>query len=316
MTALLVFFAPNQYELIYNWSSLPFCLGFLFAGLGFHFFRKGEKIPGTLLYMSSFFTVESFFVLGLLLEISVFLPFSFERNKMKALGGRLLLLALPYAAARFILQVIHPYDYGIGFNNILGQIKGLVVQCGLINFFKMNSILSLLQIGLVAIVARAAFRMMSSEEKKDVRYSFLWLSAVILVASSYYYVMNYSAGRALAGQVAFCWGLYLWLVNRWISGGRKQVSGKICILLLAVSVQIAAAFLIYRTKSFNYGQIQGEIVAVKEKLRLAPGPVNIDPTGIRSRFKRDWIFASDEDVELMFQYYLTHAEYSRLHFGD
>jgi len=316
ITALLVFFAPNQYELVYNWSSLPFCLGFLFSGLGFYFMRKEKKIPGSILYLLSFFTLESFLVLGILLEAAVFLPVPFEEGKRRALGRNFLFLIVPFAAVRLFLQALHPYSYGIGFALNLGQARGLVIQCGFVNFFKVNWVLSLLQLLLYGMIARAILGKKTSDEKKRGLYSILLLTAILFAASAYYYAMNYSAGRALAGQVAFCWGLYMLLVNRYIGEKQKWLSGKIPLFVLAVSVQLAAVFLIYQKKQFNFGQIRREVAAVRDELGQTTGLLDLKEMEIRHRFKRDWIFASGEDIKLMFRYYLTDAENSRLRFGE
>jgi hypothetical protein len=316
VTALLVFFAPNQYELIYNYSSLPFCLGFLFGGLGFYFMRKEKRIPGALLYLLSFLTLESFLVLGILLEVSVFLPVPFDGKKIKALGRNLLFILAPYAAVRLTLHMIHPYGYNAGFVFQLTQVKGLVIQLGLVNFFKMNAILSLLQLLLYVFIAGAVARKMDSEGRKRCLFSILLLFAVLSAASSYYFIMNYSAGRALAGQVAFCWGLYLLLVNRYVDRKQKRMSVKIPLFILAVSVQLVSVFLIYRTKQFNYDQIRRELAAVRNKLDQKTGLVDLEAMEIHRRFKRDWIFASDEDVRLMFKYFLSDADYSRLRFRE
>ena len=315
ITALLAFFAPNQYELVYNWSSLPFCLGFLFSGLGFYFMRKEKKIPGAILYLLSFFTLESFLVLGILLEAAAFLPVPFDKGKRRALGRNILFLIIPFAAFRLFLQALHPYSYGIGFAFNLGQVKGMVIQCGFVNFFKVNWVLSLLQLLLYGMIARAILGKKTSDEKKRGLYSILLLTAILFASSAYYYVLNYPAGRALAGQVAFCWGLYLLLVNRYIGEKQKQMSGKTLFFVLAVSVQLAAVFLIYQTKQFNYSQIRREVAAIRDELGQTTGLVDIKEMEIRRRFKRDWIFASGEDVKLMFRYYLTDAEISRLRFG-
>jgi hypothetical protein len=313
LTALLIFFAPNQYELNYNLSSLPFCFGFLFVGLGFHLFRKGLTFPGVFLYLLSFLTLESFIVLIILLEFSAYLPDLTHRKSWMAIGRNLLSIFIPYAVVRLVLYFIHPYGYNVAQSIKLTQVRGLVIHSFLISFFKLNSILSFLQLLLFGFLAIKIIKSLHPNKRRDWLLSIIILAILFFAASSYYFILGYPAGRALAGQVAFCWGSYLLLVICYINKRRVSLPAGIILLIIFISVQIASQTLIYRTKDNNYRQISHEIASIRNELDMKTGSVDIDATKVRSHFKRDWIFGSNEDVEMMFRYFLTPFEFSRLH---
>lgn len=312
--SFLAFFAPNQYELDFNLSSMPFTYGLLFVGLGFLCFRKGWRAPGILLYLLAFLTLESFIVLAVLLEFSARVPLLTDRKVLKKIVLDLLPVLILFGVIRIGLHLIHPYHYGYGADFALrfSQGKGFIIKTFFIEFFKLNSVLSAIQLLLYGALAFFWLKSIGLDERRRWAGSLFVLFLVLMILSWYYYVLNYPAGRALIGQIAFVWGAYLLFVVGYLLrfGGRPAI--KILLFGLFLSAQIANQALIWRTKKFNFFQINKEVALVRDRLSKIEGSIDVDPAIVRTHFKRDWIFASNADVEMMLRYYLRPEEFSRL----
>lgn len=314
--AFFAFFAPGQYELNYNQSSMPFAYGLLFVGLGFLLFRKGNRWLGTILYLLSFFTLESFITLAILLELSARAPDLAKKETIKRTVLDLAVLFSPYVLIRLALHFAHPYQYDAGLALHFGQLKGLVIQSFFITFFKTNWILSFLQLILYLVLGYGLVRRLAPEKRNSWAVSLAALVLFFFMGSSYYLVLSYPAGRALIGQIAFGWGAYLLLVLSFVSGQRAKAPVKVLALAAFLSVQVVAQVLIFKTKAFNYCQIRTEVATAQTQLAKSHGAVDLDPAAVRARFQRDWIFSSDADVIKMFEYSLPAADFARLRFID
>lgn len=313
--AFLTFFAPNQYEINYFLTITPYCFGFLFCGLGFNAFRKGNRAIGTLFYLLSFLTLESFVVFVILLESSVYFETLTSRVSVKTLIYSLIPLFSSYLAIRLMLHFVNPYHYIIDTHLSLSQVRGLLVQCFFINFYKLNSILSVVQLMLYSYLFVYFFKRAG---KKAVAFDWMKklfiLFVILIVSSGYYYLIKYSANRALSSQICYCWGFYLLLCFIYLTKTQKSLLLKVLIALLLISTQISNQAMIYRTKQFNYHFINEKVKLVKEQLSKREKKLIIDLNQITSGLKRDWIFATTKDAELMFKLYLSPKEFSRVSF--
>jgi len=312
--SLLVFFAPNQFEVNFLLSSMPFCFGYLFCGLGFHFFRKDSWVLGTFFYLLSFFTLESFISLAVLLEVSVYFKTLINRDSLKKILYCLSPVIISYITIRLALHFLHPYTYEIESSLRLSQLRGLIFQCFLIDFYKLNSILSSAQLMLYGFLFYVFLRDKHTQAKQNWITSLLIIFFLLITTSSYYYFLGYSASRALTGQVAFCWGMYLLFSTVYLSKIKKIILIKILFFILFISIQITNHALIFEKKQFNYSQIEKEVYLIQKKLSKEKGKLDIDLNHIRSHFKRDWIFASTKDVQTMFKFRLSPEDFKRINF--
>lgn len=312
--SFLAFFAPNQYELDFNLSSMPFTYGLLFVGLGFLCFRKGWKAPGILLYLLAFLTLESFVILAVLLEFSARVPLLTDRKVLKKIALDLLPVLILFGVIRIGLHLIHPYHYGYGADFALrfSQGKGFIIKTFFIDFFKLNSVLSAVQFLLYGALAYALLKDVSSGERRRWAGSLLVLFLLLLTLSGYYYVLSYPAGRALVGQIAFVWAAYLLFGVGYLRRARGRLAIKVLLFGVLIFAQIANQALIWKAKRFNFIQIEKEVAFVRDRLSKTEGTIGVDANEVRTHFKRDWIFASDADVEMMLKYYLRPEEFSRL----
>lgn len=313
--AFLTFFAPNQYEVNYFTTIMPYCFGFLFSGLGFYAFRKGHKVIGSFFYLLSILTLESFISLVLLLEFSTIIDTFPSRVSIKKFISSIMPLLIVYFFVRLVLHIINPYSYGIDLSLKFSQIRGLIFQCFFINFYKLNSILSFVQlilygylfVGLYKIAAKTSIRI-------DWIKRILILFVILIMTSSYYYFLEYPANRALSSQISYCWGFYLLVCVYLLSKTEKSLSLKIIMATLLISAQIANQAIIFRTKQYNYHFLKRQVTYVIDKLSKEEKNIFIDLNQLRSGLKRDWIFATTQDAELMFKLYLSPEEFNRINF--
>lgn len=310
--SFLVFFAPNQYELNFNLSSMPFTFGLLFVGLGFLCFRRAWKAAGLVFYLLAFLTLESYIALALLLEFSARVPSLADRKVFKKIVLELLPLMIVFGAVRGGLHLVHPFHYGAAVSLRFSQWKGFIIKSFLIDCFKLNSILSTIQLLIYGTLAYVLLKGLSPEERRRWAGSLLILFILLTVLSGYYYALDYPAGRALIGQIAFVWAAYLLFGFGFLSRLRGRFPARFLLFAVLISMQVANQTLIFRTKRFNSAQIEKEIVSVRDRLSRSAGTIDVDPHQIRGHFRRDWIFGSNADVEAMLKYYLTPQQFSRL----
>jgi len=312
IVSLLAFFAPNQFELNFLLSSMPFCFGFIFAGLGFYFNRKNLGALGAFFYLLSFFSLECFIVLAVLLEFLVHIETFRKRHFLKKIIGSLAPAILSYIFIRLTLHFIQPYKYETGRFFSLSQFRGFIIQCFLIDFYKLNTILSFFQLIFYGVLIYIWTSGKNAQEKRNRIISLLAIFLIIIAISSYYYFLGYAARRALAGQIAFVWATYLVFISAYLARMRKSVFVKTLIFLVLISTQIVNHARIYLVKQYNYLQIEKEVALLKKKLSEEDRKIEIDLRAIRANFKRDWIFASDKDVEIMLEFRLSPEEYKRI----
>jgi hypothetical protein len=229
-------------------------------------------------------------------------------------------LQIPYhhPALKFVLQVFlsllkiylgNPAHHD---TDIFSMPEIVVDRKFLIDFFKLNSILSTVQLLISGTLAYVLLKGLRPEERRRWAVSLLILFVLLTVLSGYYYVLDYPAGRALIGQIAFVWSAYLLFGLGLLSRLRGRLLVRILLFAVLISMQIANQILIFRTKSFNFAQIEKEIASVRDQLSRSAGTIEVDPNEVRSHFKRDWIFGSKADVEAMLRYYLMPEELRRL----
>jgi len=310
----LVFFAPNQYEITFLVYSLPYCIGFFLCGSGFWVMRMKRRWIGTILYLLSFLTLESFIVVTILLEVSVAedrLPLKKTiKIKLVALASLFLL----YGGIRLGLQWLNPYHYDILVHLQFSQIRGFFYSCFLIGFYKLNGFLSLLQLLLYVAVIYLLFKISKTKHLTGIAMRALIILTVLCGASSYYFILKYSARRALAGQISFVYGVYIIACLAFLSKLKIRSFVKIALFLLFISPQMINQTHIFRTKQYNYHLMNSIISETQRLLADRNQTVIIHPDQIKKKFKRDWVFANVQDIELLYKTRLSPQEYRRLIF--
>ncbi len=315
---IVISFSPNNYE----WNMWPTNISLfpmlLLMALSFKFYTLNIRSPlywliKTIVYIAAFTTSESLIPMFILLECAfhIYKIDSSWPQKIKALA----IQTIPPIIIILILKIFF-LTVSVDISN-RGFKPHLFSQLLSLTFFHdyYKALFATGSLSLLSIIM-LIFCRVKNDLKTFLTKDLILFILYLLGTSYYYYLMDYSSRRALAGPLYFFWGwttisfLYL-TINK--TKYVPRLAPKVAITLFLLSFSIHTIY-VAKIKYSNKQAIATNVAAIKQRIHTEKQlPIIISPGDIKKGFfKRGWNLVNNTQFNGFLRHYLTKEELKKI----
>ncbi len=309
-------FNGNNFEWLFWPTVMVNFPGFFAVGLGLwltknskHWFR--QVIKG-ILWGYGFYCYESLFFMGVLIQVSGELLKNRKfKDSMIPILKQLFISILFLVISKSILSSIESYGYvsKVGFKkHLFTQSMSLIF---LHDYYKTRWLTGGINLLAILFLLWTTFR---SLDRKSLLNKALPILIVFMVSISYYFViMDYSARRAIGGQVFFSWGcLSLMYLNiKW-----KTHKNKIdkAVLILFPLCWILHFSYVTSIKAIDKRSYQENIVSVKKRISTSVNKLSVTREEMVEGVETGWNVVNKDQERGWIKHVLTKEEIEKVSF--
>lgn len=313
---LMICFNHNNFEFIFWPSFMVNFPGFFLVCFGFYITKRYNtwkmQFLRSLLWVTSFYFTESLFFMGALLEIAYVLWFLTERSlkdKIIFLVKQFLIPTVLLVVSKITLTYLKPYGYAaaLGFKpHLLSQTLSLIF---LHDYYKVRWLtggLALFSyIGLFTLLYKIRGR------KKILRTELIF-SIIVLISTSYYFlIMDYSARRAIGGQLFITWGgLCLAYLAVWRQDKKSKLRS--FILVLFPLCWMAHSTYVINLKVGDRKAFRRNGLEIRNKMEKAKSPVHISRDDIMKDVNTGWNLVNEKQTSGWVRHFFSEDELKKL----
>jgi len=289
---LMLSFNHTNFEFILWPSFMVNFPGYFLVILGFYLTKRFNSIWLQLLkaifWTIGFYFTESLFFMGALLEIAYILWFQADKNlivKFKELLKQTIIPFLLVFVSKVILTYLKPYGYAaaLGFKpHLFSQTLSLIF---LHDYYKVRWLTG--SLALISYLAMTFWVFRDRGAKNFLKTEALF-AVIILVSTSYYFiVMDYSARRAIGGQLFITWGtfcfgyLYLWF-------RKSECKIRKVVLILFPLCWLAHSVYVINLKLGDRSAFRRNAEVLRSRLKSEKLPVNVQRMDIMKDVNTGW----------------------------
>ena len=292
---------PSTYEILYWPTCMPYAVGAALLGLGLWVNRFAVRV---VLLGLSFLTLETFVLPALVLLVAPAVLRDSEGTRewlhpVKVWAAALIAtLAVRWAVS----LILGPYQHVTNFDpaHMMGKMADAFKELFHVRFFAVdtNEIATALQYGLVIVLVSLAW--------KRVRWTGVWLLLLCFVSTAAYWVLAYSAPRAIYGSQVLFLAIVAWLGLRAAREGwaRRVVACGLAVLLAGYLYQL---FFIYEIKSHNARVLRGREAELVERISSCSEPCVLEVGALDVGLRSDWVLPPD--------YWTPYLKYVKARYG-
>lgn len=313
---LMICFNHNNFEFIFWPSFMVNFPGFFLVCFGFYITKKFNtwkmQFLRAILWVISFYFTESLFFMGALLEIAYalwLLPKYSFKEKVSFLIKQFLIASIILVISKITLTYLKPYGYAaaLGFKpHLMYQTLSLIF---LHDYYKVRWLTGLLALtsyaGLIFLIYKARGR------KKFISTEVLF-SIIVFISTSYYFlVMDYSARRAVGGQLFIAWGgLCIGYLTIWLQDKNSKMRTFV-LILFPLCWFIHSAYVI-NLKVGDRRAFRENALEIRQRMEKGENPVKISRNDIMKDVNTGWNLVNKKQTSGWVRHFFSEEELEKL----
>ena len=294
---------PSTYEILYWPTCMPYTVGTVLLGLGL--WANHPTVRAALLALS-FLTLETFVLPALVLLVAPVIaggPREETRTEWAPpVGVWAAALATTFAVRWAASLSLGTYHHVTSFEprHMVDKMADAFKELFHVRFFAAdtNEIATAAQFGFLIVAVWLAW--------KRVRWNSIWLLVLCFVSTAAYWVLEYSAPRAIYGSQVLFLAVFVWLVQCaarevW---ARRLVVGGLAVAFAGYLYQLSS---IYGIKSHNAEVLRGREAELVVMIRSCGSPCLIEFRPLDEGLQPDWVLPPD--------YWAPYLAYMKVKYG-
>lgn len=313
---VMLSFNHNNFEFLFWPSFMVNFPGFFLVSLGFYLTKRYPTwwmlSLKSVLWTIGFYSTESLFFMGALLDIGYVLWLKADDSLKEKVLFLVKQLILPFALvfiSKVILTYLKPYGYAakLGFKpHLLIQTLSLIF---LHDYYKVRWLTgSLAFVSYILLI----FKLYKGRGRKAFLSTELLFSIIVLISTSYYfYVMNYSARRALSGQLYITWGgfcliyFYVWKQDK------TNMLRKIILVLFPLCWLVHSVYVI-NLKVGDRMAFRENALQIRKRMESGEKPVKVHRNDIMKNVNTKWNLVNEKQTSGWIRHFFKEEELKNL----